>query len=177
MCGLESFKIDLKGLKDSSATFCYDLNDDYFKAVDGPEVRSGAVRVTVSVTKTAGVYELDFHTEGTVNIQCDICLDDMQQPVCADNRLLARLGEEYSEDDDIITVEKDEGLLDVSWLIYEFIALSLPVRHAHAPGECNPEMIRILEEHSAGSGAEGEQKPAVDPRWSELEKLKTIIKD
>ena len=95
----------------------------------------------------------------------------------ADNTLTARIGEEYSEDEDIITVGKEEPLLDISWFVYEFIALSIPIRHVHAPGKCNPAMIKVLEEHSAARSAEGDAEEPVDSRWSELEKLKTIIKD
>ena len=177
MCSLESFKIDLKGLKEGVTIFKYDLDNAYFEAVDGPEVRSGAVEVELRVQRTSEYFELNFHSEGTVNVPCDICLDDMEQPVSSDNRLTVKFGEEYSEDDDLITVERDEGRLDVSWFIYEFIALSIPIKHVHAPGKCNPAMIKALEEHSAARSSDGDEEKPVDPRWSELEKLKTIIKD
>ena len=116
--------------------------------------------------------------EGETTFEYDLDdLEDMEQEVCADNSLTARLGEEYSEDDDLVTVDKDEALLDVSWFVYEFIALSIPIKHVHAPGKCNPAMIKVLEEHSAARSSDGGGEGAVDSRWSELEKLKTIIKD
>lgn len=177
MYSLESLKIDLKGLKEGATSFEYDLGDAYFEAVDGPEVRRGNVHVRVTVNLSGSVYRLDIHTEGMVHIPCDRCLDDMEQAVCADNSLTARLGEEYSEDDDLVTVGKEEGLLDLSWYIYEFIALSIPIKHVHAPGKCNPAMIKALEEHSAARSSDGEEEAHVDSRWSELEKLRTIIKD
>ncbi|MFW5615904.1 MAG: DUF177 domain-containing protein, partial [Prevotella pectinovora] len=93
------------------------------------------------------------------------------------NRLLAKLGEEYSDEDDIVTVEKDDAVLDTAWFVYESIALDIPIKHVHAPGKCNPAMIKALEEHSAARSSEEENETAVDPRWSELEKLKSIIKD
>ena len=177
MYSLESLKIDLAGLKEGVTTFEYDLGDAYFEAVDAPEVRRGDVHVSVSVSRSGGVFRLDVHTEGTVCVPCDICLDDMEQPVSADNTLTARIGEEYSEDEDLITVGKDDPLLDISWFVYEFIALSIPIKHVHAPGKCNPAMIKALEEHSAARSGEGDGERPVDSRWSELEKLKTIIKD
>lgn len=173
----ESLTIDLNGLKEGETTFGFDLDDAYFEAIDGPEVRHGRVRVDLTANRAGSVFRLDFHTEGTVIVPCDICLDDMEQPVCADNTLTARIGEEYSEDDDLVTVGKDEGLLDVSWYIYEFIALSIPVKHVHAPGKCNPAMIKVLEEHSAARSGEGSAEGTVDSRWSELEKLRTTFKD
>ena len=106
-----------------------------------------------------------------VLVPCDICLELMEQPIETTQRLEVRLGTENSEEDDLVTVAEDEGILDVAWLIYELTALAIPVRHVHAPGKCNPAMIRVLEEHSAVRSGEGDEK-ATDPRWAALEQLK-----
>ena len=72
-----------------------------------------------------------------------------------------------------MTVAEDEGILDVAWYLYEFIALAIPIKHVHAPGKCNPAMVRALEEYSAArSGEEDEQ--AMDPRWEALLKIEKI---
>ena len=70
----------------------------------------------------------------------------MELPIEADNKLVAKFGEEYSEDDDLITVPENEGILDVAWFIYEFIELVIPIKHVHAPGKCNPAMMKMLDE-------------------------------
>lgn len=177
MFSLESFKIDLKGLETGVTTFQYDLGDAYFSAVGGSEVGGGNVHVRLDVRRSSVHYELDFSISGTVKVACDLCLDDMEQPVEAQRHIVAKFGEECSEDENLVIVDENEGVLDVAWLIYEFIALAVPVRHVHAPGKCNPVMIKALEEHSAARSSEEDGVKAVDPRWSELEKLKTIIKD
>ena len=125
MCSLETFKIDLKGLPVGETTLEYSLGDDYFEAIEGPEVRSGALHVSVAIRRQTGFFELLFHTQGTVRIPCDLCLDDMEQPIEADNRLVAKFGEADIEDDEVVMVSEDEGILDLSWLIYEFIALAI----------------------------------------------------
>ena len=177
MCSLELLKIDLKSIKEGISTLGYTLGDAYFAALDESEIKRGRVDVIVTVHRTENYFELDSHTEGSVLVPCDICLDDMEQPVESDNRLVAKFGEEYSEDDDLITVEENDGVLDASWFVYEFIALNIPIKHVHAPGKCNPAMIEKLKEHSATRSSDADEETAVDPRWSELEKLKTIIKD
>ena len=95
----------------------------------------------------------------------------MDQSIETDNRLVVKFWEDYSEDDDLVTVAENEGILDVSWFIYEFIALNIPIKHVHAPGKCNPAMIEMLKEHSAARSGE-EEEEAVDPRWAALLKLK-----
>lgn len=172
MCSLEQFKIDLKNQKDEVRTFDFDLDNLFFSALDGSEVKQGALHASVSIRKMTGFYELLFHAEGTVTVTCDRCLDDMSQPIETDNRLVVKLGAAYSEEDDVITVSEDEGILDVSWLIYEFIVLAIPIKHVHAPGKCNPAMSQVLEELSADRSSDEESSPAVDPRWSALLKLK-----
>ncbi len=179
MAGLTTLNIDLKGLAGDNGTFSFSVGNDYFNALDAQEVKGGDVDVRVEVHRTASrYYNLDFHISGTVTVQCDRCLDDMRQPVEGEGHIVAKLGEEHSEEDDLITVAEDDGTLDATWVVYEFIALSVPVRHVHAPGKCNRDMIKLLEEHSeARSSEEGESSKPMDPRWSGLEELRNNIKD
>ena len=118
MCSLETFKIDLKGMKTDEQCLEFDLDDDFFKTLNTSEVNRGALHVSVSIRKMTGFYELLFHAEGTVIVPCDLCLDDMEQPINTDNRLLAKLGTETNtEDDDVVIVDENEGILDTAWLI------------------------------------------------------------
>ena len=175
MNSLELLKIDLKGLVDEETSLAFDLDDTYFEALDGAEVKKGSLHVSVSIRKATGFFELNFHTVGTVVVPCDRCLDDMDQPVETSNRLIVKLGSEYSEEDDIIVVPENEGILDMAWIIYEFVALVIPIRHVHAPGKCNTAMTEVLEELSADRSSDEESDQSIDPRW---EKLKILnIKD
>ncbi len=169
---LETLKIDLKRLEEGTNHLEFDLDDIYFKAVDAPEVSQGSVHVSLDILRTRNdFFTLDFHETGTVMVPCDVCLDPMEQSIETTQRLEVKFGTENSEEDDLVTVAEDEGILDVTWYLYEFIALAIPIKHVHAPGKCNPAMVRALEEYSAArSGEEDEQ--AMDPRWEALLKLK-----
>ena len=171
MCSLEPFKIDLKRLTDEVTTLEFDLDDRFFAALDSSELRQGTLHVSVSIRKATGFFELQFHSEGTVTVTCDRCLDDMEQAISTDNRLIVRLGTAYSEEDDVIIVPEDEGILDTSWLIYEFIMLAIPIKHVHAPGKCNPAMSKVLEELSTDRSSDEESDQPIDPRWSKLVEL------
>ena len=172
MNSLESLKIDLKGLISEETTLAYDLDDTFFEALDGAEVKRGSLHVSVSIRKVTGFFELLFHTVGTVVVPCDRCLDDMEQPVESENRVIVKFGSEYSEEDDVIVVPEDEGILDMAWIIYEFVALVIPIRHVHAPGKCNSVMTKALEELSADRSSDEESAQPIDPRWEALLKLK-----
>ncbi|MBR6827425.1 MAG: DUF177 domain-containing protein [Prevotella sp.] len=172
MCSLEQFKIDLKGLTAEATALEFDLDKGFFDALDQTEVEGGALHVSLSIRKASGFFELQFHTVGTVDIVCDRCLDLMEQPIETDNHLTVKLGSTASEDDDTVTVDENEGILDTSWYIYEFIALAIPIQHVHATGKCNPAMMKALEELSADRSGDEESSQAVDPRWETLKKLK-----
>ena len=171
MCGLERFLIDLKALTKDETSLEYDLNNQYFEALEGAQVQEGSLHVSGSIRKAVGFFELLLHTDGTVRIPCDRCLEMMDQPIEADLRLVVKLGSEYQENDDIITVDENEGVLHLAWFIYESIVLAVPIQHVHQPGDCNDAMMRVLEEHSAARSSDADAQE-IDPRWSALLKLK-----
>ncbi len=172
MCSLEQLKVDLKALKDSVSVVEVDLDDRYFSALDGSQLEHGLLHVSVSIRKMTGFFEFLFHTEGSVTVTCDRCLDDMDQPIAADNKLVVRLGDTYSEDDDTVTVDESEGVFDMSWFIYEFTMLAIPIKHVHAPGKCNSVMTQKLAELSGAVRSSEEDDEGVDPRWEQLKNLK-----
>ena len=175
MCSLERFKINLKSLAEEVTTLEYDLDNGFFESLDGSDLNSGSVHVSVSIRKATGFFELLYHTEGTVTVTCDRCLDDMDQPIETDSRFVVKLGTVNSEEGDVIIVDEDEGIIDTSWLISESIVLAIPIKHVHAPGKCNPAMSQVLEELSADRSSDEVSNQPIDPRWSKLAELN--IKD
>ena len=165
-----------------TAEYQYQLDNQFFLDLDAPEVQKGRVDVTLKVRKTSGVYQLDFHTEGMVVVVCDRCLDEMEQPIESDDRLRVKLGLEFSEEDDMVVVPEEDGYINVAWFIYEFIALSIPMKHVHAPGKCNKDMVNKLSKHLRVSADDEEDEfdsivdtddrpQEIDPRWNELKKI------
>jgi hypothetical protein len=178
MSKLEQFNVDLKALSQGDNILSFVLDDAFFEAIEAPTVRRGRLQTTLTIHRTEDYFDLDFHTEGLVTVACDRCLDDLEQPISADNHLVAKFGTAYSEDDELVIVAENEGMLDVSWFIYQFVELSIPLRHVHAPGKCNPAMMKALEEHSAARSGVESVESSVDSRWAVLEKLKnTELKD
>lgn len=171
MCSLESLKIDLKALKEGQNVLQFSLSEDYFEAIAASEVSRGDVHVALEIQRSVSIFTVNMHVEGVVVVSCDLCLDDMEQPIASDSRFTVRFGDEESEDDDVLIVSEDEGVLDTSWMIYEQIVLAIPIKHVHAPGKCNDVMTRKLEELSAARSSDGGENQ-IDERWSALKQLK-----
>ena len=74
-------------------------------------------------------------------------------------------------------------------MIYDTVALAIPIKHVHPAGKCNRAMSAILKKHRARPGDEDADlenelidemddladsepdEPATDPRWDALRKL------
>lgn len=175
MYNLAPLKIDLKGLQEGLTTVDIKLDDAFFEAIEAPDIKRGQLDLRLTISRNESFFELMFDIKGQVIVPCDLCLDDMLQPVACDERLVVKFGDEYSEDDDLVTVNEDEGILDVAWFVYEFIVLNIPIRHVHAPGKCNPAMMKVLDELSTSRSGEEDEEHNVDPRWETLRQLN--IKD
>lgn len=177
MRDIEDFKIDLKSLNEDKTVKTFSLSDDFFEALDASEVRKGDLKVDLTIHRASNFFEFHFHTQGIVYVPCDLCLDDVELDIDSEDTLIVKLGDAYSEEDNHITVEEGEGILDTSWFVYEFIVLNIPIKRVHLPGECNTTMIEVLNQHSATRSGEGDGEETIDPRWSKLKEIKNNIKD
>lgn len=175
-----SYRIDLKNMKSEKQEFWFHLDDVFFQTVEGPEIKSGDLNAHLLVRKTSGAFEFHVDVEGIIQIQCDRCLDMMNLPVQTETLIKVRLGEEYDDDGEWITIPEEDDVFDVSWLLYEIIALEIPLQHVHEPGACNESMISALKTHGATLGdsdaddshaEEDDADRPIDPRWNELRKI------
>lgn len=130
------FVINLRDQQAEVAAYQWTLDDEFFRQADGTETLKGRVEATLEVRRTSGVYELKFGFHGTLTLPCDRCLADMQQPIEAEWVLRAKLGDEYDDDGELVTIPYADGTFDAAWHLYEFVLLAIPLRHVHADGEC-----------------------------------------
>ena len=172
MASSEAYKIDLKALEEGQTVLEFDLDDAFFQSLEAAEVQHGCLHTTLAVNRIGDCFDLNFHTIGSVVVPCDLCLDDMDQPIEADCRMAAKFGESYSEEDDLVTVAEEEGILDIAWFVYESIELNIHIKNVPAPGNRKTDMISMLEAHSDTRSSGDEDQAPVDPRWEELSALR-----
>ena len=185
----DNYNIQLKAMEIGQSEIEYQLGNDFFEAIGEEAIQKGNVTAKVSIAKSTKQSELKFELVGSVVVPCDRCLEDMNQPIKANGRLVVRFGKEFKDEgDDIVIVPEDPGTINVSWFLYEFIELAIPIKHVHPFGKCNAGMASILSEHMVDSESleldvdtmdssmldQGvvTDKESVDPRWEALKKLK-----
>ncbi len=178
------YNILLKDMTDEIRQYDFDLNDEYFAKIDSPEVKKGQLGARITVQQKNEIFDLHFDIEGVIMIPCDRCLDDMEQPIKYTDNIQVKLGATYSEENETVVVPESEGSINIAWFIYEFIVLNIPMKHVHAPGECNKTVVGKLKKHIARHKDDTEDNglfdiddedttddAQTDPRWESLQNI------
>jgi uncharacterized metal-binding protein YceD (DUF177 family) len=179
----KEYNIAFKGLKDGEHVFKYRLGDAFFELFEQPQVETGDLLATVTLIKSSRMMEFQFHIEGEVGTTCDRCLSNVDVPIDYEGTIYVNFGDEYDEPtEEIVVLPHEEHTFNVAEFMYEFIVVSVPIRHVHPDNEdgtsgCDPEMLEKLdqymvdEESLPDSDEEGTEDEPIDPRWDELKKL------
>lgn len=162
------FSIQLAGLKNGNNKFEYELGDAFFAEMGSEKILGGDVKAVVNVEKTGSQMRVDVRVAGAVKTVCDRCLDEMEVNIENEEEFGVRMGGETSyEDEDMVVIAEDDGMLQMGERMYEMCVVALPIVCVHEEGECNERMIEILVAHSASNNEE----KSSDPRWDALKKI------
>ncbi|MGN0213251.1 MAG: YceD family protein [Muribaculaceae bacterium] len=185
MAKLATFRIPLRGAKQGTDNYEFLLDDEFFREMESIDILGGAVKVSLAVRRANEANYFAFHCEGEIKIVCDRCLEPMDYQVAADYDLAVKYGDDYDDSKDgVLIVADSDNELDVAPIIYDTVALCIPLQHVHAEGECDEATWQALQAHTAhgtdgdepeqyGSYAdENDSETSIDPRWAELMKLK-----
>jgi len=179
---LSKYNIDIYGLEDKQYDYDMESGDAFFEELEQDLIEHGHFKTHVVLTKSATMIQLHFHTEGSVELLCDRTLEPFEEPVDSDERIILKFGDRNEElTDEIEIINRNTNRINVAKYIFEFIALSLPVKKLHPSlrdeeydddDSEDDEVILIYssEEDENEEGDESEEK--IDPRWEALKKLK-----
>ncbi|MFO8087693.1 MAG: DUF177 domain-containing protein [Bacteroidales bacterium] len=167
----KQFVIPFKGLKEGIHKFDFDINHMFFEGFDYSILKQGKVKVHLEMEKKTTMLVFSFSIHGTINLQCDRCLDNYKQAIDGEQLLIAKYTERESDpsSEDIVVLSEEAHEFDVSQYIYEFISLLLPIKHVHQnPQDCNQDMIAYLDKENANDAS----LDHIDERWKALEEVK-----
>lgn len=153
-------QIPLTGLKTYPETTQFTVSGDFFEAFGQDDVLDAEVRLTVSLDKEAGGFSLDLYFEGKLVLRCDRCMEEMDWPLSFSSQYALRRTsdkdfedvEETEDGREIIPLEPSEKFFELSQLVYDELCLSIPIRHTHPDGKCNPESLKYLTDKPGGEG-------------------------
>lgn len=169
MNSLKIFDIAYKGLALGQHIFHYSVEKDFFSSFENTDILDAKVDIDLVLNRKETLMQLAFNCKGSLQVECDRCLDPLALPVEFSEHLIVKLEENQGpEDEGIVFLPEGETKINVAEYIYEFIVLSLPLRRVHANTEegvstCNAEIIDKLDHMTVSSHQ--------DPRWEELKKI------
>ncbi len=155
------YKVDLAQKPDGKYTQDFHIDTTFFRNMENTEVIDADIDVHLDMTKHNDAYHLDFTCRGMMHIPCDRCLDPMELPVDTSYHLTVKYGEHYDDAaDDTLIIPYSDSYLNVAYMLYDTIMLTVPLRHVHAPGQCNKAMAAVLHRHNAGTDADDPEEIA-----------------
>jgi uncharacterized metal-binding protein YceD (DUF177 family) len=164
---LQEHTIAFTGLKDGEHVFQFMLDQPFFDASGEEEWDGGHVTVDVTLDKTSTLLVVHIKAHGPVQLRCDRCNGPLTFNVKGEQRQIFRLnGTEQYDDDELVSLDEGANSINLTHYIYECLRLALPIRHVHEPGQCDPEVEKVL------SRLIVEHEPIPDPRWEVLKELK-----
>ena len=170
---LKTYSIPFTGLKLGKHIFDYVITNEFFDGFEYSLVKKADLKCKVELEKQETMLILNFHIGGSIDMTCDKCLAEYPQPVDIREQQIAKFSEEgIGENEEIITLTKNDHEINIAGLIYEYVNVAAPfIAVCSDEGNmpyCDKEMIDRLNKLSANSG----QDEKTDPRWDVLKKIK-----
>lgn len=194
------YKLQLKSLPQGNHDLQFHMGKQFFVNMENTDIHDADLTADLHLVYRNGVYDLNFHITGDVVVLCDRCLDDLHFPIDTDYHIVVKYGDKYNdESDEFLEIPESDNYLNVAYMLYDTVALAIPIKHVHPLGKCNRQMSALLKKHRAAGdevemadiddaetiefdgveigGAEPSNDDPVDPRWEKLRGLKDEQKD
>lgn len=166
------YKINIVGLSNKAHHFHYSLDDSFFGQYGREIFAGGKFAADIELIKHETFLEGAFKITGSALLTCDRSLEPFEEPLAVTRRMVFKYGDEPREmSDEVTVISRDTVDIDVGQLMYEFIALEVPMRRIH------PRLRHADDDSGHGkliytATTEPADKESIDPRWEKLKNLK-----
>lgn len=173
---LNTFILPLKGLKPGIRQFNFQIERSFFEHFEGSAISECDIQCKLIFDKRPNMIVLDFEIEGTVQEECDRCLEAIDLPISGTQQLMVKYSEEEQEEkEDVIYIHPESSKLQTANHFYELIHLSVPMRKVKPdcedfPEDCKTNLLnRYEEEEDFDEEESGENTNSI---WGELDNFK-----
>ena len=168
--------IPFSGLKEGNHKFLFTFDKKFFDDYPVLEARKGLIEAVVDLEKKISLLTLHISMKGSLELQCDRCLDYFDFPIDFEGDMIVKFGKDtYSSTDEIWILDPNDHELNLEQYFFESIGMCLPIQRIHPQSpdnkiSCNQEMLKLIETFHNPDRMQGDP----DPRWN---KLKEILND
>jgi uncharacterized protein len=168
---VKGLRVNFVGLSNKAHTFEFRLDDSFFELYGTEILSSGQLDTVVVLDKHETFIGAEFEIRGTVRLTCDRSLEPFDERLDIRKKVVFKFGDQPGElSDEIVVISREETSLELGQLMYEFIAVSIPIKRLHP-------RFRDEESDDDGEGRivyrdDNNDEGESDPRWEALKKLK-----
>ena len=168
---LRNYEVSFSGLKNGKHNFLFEIDKEFFQLFDTEqEFTNPKIVADILMDKHTTFLEFFIKTTGEVELVCDITNQPFNHPIENEIDVLVKFGENYDDSDiDVIQIPMQDHAFNVAQLIYENLALSIPMKKVSP--NVTDEDLEVLEKFQPKT-VENTEEPESDPRWDALRKLK-----
>ncbi len=165
-----SYKLPLKSLPVGTHEYDFHLDKQFFVDMESADIRDADLNVHVTVDYKRDMYELDIKINGIATLICDRCLDNLEWPIETSYHIFVKYGDDYNDDsDELLEIPESDYYLNIAYMIYDTVALAIPIKHVHPLGKCNRAMSNLLKKHRAPGSMSEEDQDMVEDIIDEIE--------
>lgn len=147
-----AYKVNLAGKSDGHYEQDFEIGKEFFENMENNDILTADIRVHLDMDKRNDAYYCVFRCKGMLQIPCDRCLDPMDHEVDTEYRVTVKYGDSYDDGaDNLLVIPYSNQYLNVAYMLYDTILLTIPIRHVHPQGKCNRAMLEALRKHRGAS--------------------------
>lgn len=128
----EALVIAIPRQSHASKEATFQLDGTFFRGFENSLVEHGQLAVRVKLDKSPRHIQLLFTIQGEVELICDRSLALFNYPICTEQVVHFKLGEENKElDVDCYLIDQQTSTIDLAQHIYDFVTLAIPMKKLH----------------------------------------------
>lgn len=172
--GKSQYIVEFGGLSVGLHEFEFEVDEKFFNKFENNEIEKASVKINAELTKQNNVLSMHFSIFGTVAVECDRCLKNLDIPLETEEDLVIKYGDPAESNDEILVIPEGDTQFEISQYLYEYITLAVPARKVpcEITGDtsvCDQDMLDQLD--NIGAAPEEEQEPNT-PMREQLSKIK-----
>ncbi|MEZ4937113.1 MAG: DUF177 domain-containing protein [Crocinitomicaceae bacterium] len=178
----KTFDINFSSLKTGIHEFKFVIDDTFFDQLElERDFKESKIEFNIKLNKSENMLTFDFELKGLAKMPCGRCMDDVEFGFQGEYRQIVKFGEVTVQEDELWVLGSNEYKINIGPLLYEFAILSMPSNVHHENEEdCNEEYLESISEYLLTEvpdeddleEKEEDTNDEIDPRWSQLQKLK-----
>lgn len=142
-----TYSVEIPKLKKGENFLDFEISRSFFEHFEYSPVKDGEIKVQGLITKYNTHLDCVFDFDGYIMLECDRCLEPYTHHFKSQRRVNYTFGTpDENQSEEVVVIDKDEPILDLSGDFYEWINLEAPLRRIPDPKvhTCSEEVLNIL---------------------------------